>query len=259
KTDTTKSLNSTQQGIQEDISMQTMQSSDIQTPPQAPSQTPPIEELPEQETPTPSLKVFETEVMDKILEKSDMLAQSLQKLQEQFHKQEQEMGEKINAARIESKEEGYKEGYESAKKELQDKIEEQQQLYALSIKRLEDNITQSKEHILKLEKELGSIALDIAKEVITTEVNNNSAKIASSLARSLLENITKNTEVTLKVFPGDLEDLKESLKDLSAVKIESDPAIAKGGVIILSNEGNIDGDLQLRFAMLKKSILQNKE
>ena len=98
----------------------------------------------------------------------------------------------------------------------------------------------------------------MAKEVILAEVSTNSAKIASSLARALLQDLSQNTQVTLKVFPGDLEDLKESLKDLTNGTLEADQAIAKGGVVILSNEGNIDGDIFMRFETLKKSILENK-
>lgn len=207
----------------------------------------------------PALKLFETEVVDKILQKSDVLAESLKRLQEQFDKQEKEMESKISAAKNEAKEQGYNEGYQKAKAELEAQINSQKELYALSINRIDANILESKNHILGLEKELSSIALDIAKEVILSEINTNSAKVASNLARNLLQDIAQNTQVTLKVFPGDLEDLKESLKDLSNVQIQADQAIAKGGVILLSNEGNIDGDIFVRFEVLKKSILGNQQ
>lgn len=206
----------------------------------------------------PALKLFEAEVVDKILQKSDILAQSLQKLQEQFNTQESEMQEKISLAKAEAKEQGYNEGYQRAKQELEAQINSQKELYAISIQRINANIAESKNHILSLEKELSSIALDIAKEVITAEVNTHSAKIATALARTLLQDITQNVQVTLKVFPGDLEELKDSLKDLSNITLEADQAIAKGGVVILSNEGNIDGDIFMRFETLKKSILENK-
>ncbi len=206
----------------------------------------------------PALKLFETEVIDKILQKSDVLAQSLQKLQERFDKQEKEISEKVNSAKAEAKEQGFNEGYQKAKQELEAQINSQRELYALSIQRIDSNITESKNHILGLEKELSSIALDIAREVIAAEISTNSAKIASSLARTLLQDLSQNTQVTLKVFPGDLEELKESLKDLNQVVLEADQAISKGGVVILSNEGNIDGDIFMRFETLKKSILENK-
>lgn len=206
----------------------------------------------------PALKLFETEVVDKILQKSDDLAQSLQKMQEQLNKQEQEFSEKINLVETKAKEMGYNEGYQKAKEELQVQIDSQKELYSLSIQKLEENTEKSKKYIENLEKELSSIAIDIAKEVITTEVSTNSAKISSALARSLLQNIAQSIPVTLKVFPGDLDYIKESLIDLQNVNIESDKAIAKGGVVIISSDGNIDGDLQVRFEAIKKSILGNK-
>lgn len=239
----------------------------METPPniqETPPQTQPTtsaEETPqpnENSIDAPALKLFETEVVDKILQKSDVLAESLQRLQEQFDKQEREINEKVSLARNEAKEQGYNEGYQQAKQELEAQINSQKELYALSIQRIDTNILESKNHILNLEKELSSIALDIAKEVIATELNTNSAKIASSLARTLLEDITQNTQITLKISPQDLQSLKESLKDLNNVHIEADQAIAKGGVVILSNEGNIDGDVFMRFETLKKSILENK-
>ncbi|WP_026943097.1 flagellar assembly protein FliH [Helicobacter rodentium] len=220
-----------------------------------------LEEAPKPAEPSidaPALKLFETEVIDKILQKSDVLAQSLQKLQEQFDKQGREIDEKVSVAKAEAKEQGLNEGYQKAKQELEAQINSQKELYGISIQRIDANIAKSKNHILGLEKELSSIALDIAKEVILAEVSTNSAKIASSLARALLQDLSQNTQVTLKVFPGDLEDLKESLKDLTNVTLEADQAIAKGGVVILSNEGNIDGDIFMRFETLKKSILENK-
>lgn len=220
-----------------------------------------LEEAPKPAEPSidaPALKLFETEVIDKILQKSDVLAQSLQKLQEQFDKQGREIDEKVSAAKAEAKEQGLNEGYQKAKQELEAQINSQKELYGISIQRIDTNIAESKNHILSLEKELSSIALDIAKEVILAEVSTNSAKIASSLARALLQDLSQNTQVTLKVFPGDLEDLKESLKDLTNVTLEADQAITKGGVVILSNEGNIDGDIFMRFETLKKSILENK-
>ena len=222
----------------------------------------PIESTPTNNEPlidAPALKLFETEVVDKILQKSDVLAESLKKLQDQFDKQEKEIDQKVNTAKTEAKEQGFNDGYQKAKQELEAQINNQKELYALSIQRIDTNIAESKTHILNLEKELSAIALDIAKEVILAEVSTNSAKIASSLARNLLQSLAQNTQVTLKVFPGDLEDLKESLKDLTHVTIEADQAITKGGVVILSSEGNIDGDVLSRFETLKKSILENKQ
>ena len=72
-----------------------------------------LEEAPKPAEPSidaPALKLFETEVIDKILQKSDVLAQSLQKLQEQFDKQGREIDEKVSVAKAEAKEQGLNEG-----------------------------------------------------------------------------------------------------------------------------------------------------
>lgn len=255
KPQTSDSKNASTQKEQE-IAMPQIPSTPQELPEEQIQEMQKTEEIPLQ--PIPSLKLFETEVVDKILQKSDVLAQSLQKLQEQFDKQEKEINQRVADAKAEAKEQGYNEGYQKAKQELEAQINSQKELYSLSIKRIDEHISNAKTHITNLEKELSSIALDIAKEVITNEVNTNSAKIATSLARNLLQNLAENTQVTLKVFPGDLEELKETLQDLNNVTIQADPAIAKGGVIILSNEGNIDGDIYMRFEALKKSILESR-
>jgi len=41
------------------------------------------------------------------------------------------------------------------------------------------------------------------------------------------------------------------------IKIQPDKAIAKGGVVIISDNGNLDGTILSRFQTLKKSILEN--
>ena len=244
--------------IKEQEPKNTTSTPEISQPQITPEIETPLETPKEPVVDAPALKLFETEVVDKILQKSDDLAQSLQKMQEQLNKQEQEFSEKINIVEAKAKEMGYNEGYQKAKEELQIQIDKEKELYALSVQRMDENLTKSKEYIANLEKELSAIAIDIAKEVIITDVSTNSAKIASSLARSLLQNIAQSVPVTLKVFPGDLDYLKESLVDLQNVTLESDKAITKGGVVIMSNDGNIDGDLQVRFEAIKKSILGNK-
>lgn len=129
----------------ESLAAQKIESQTNETPQQSTTQV--VEETPKYTEPTidaPALKLFETEVIDKILQKSDVLAQSLQKLQEQFDKQEREISEKVNIARSEAKEQGINEGYQKAKQELEVQINSQRELYALSIQRIDNQMEQSK-------------------------------------------------------------------------------------------------------------------
>ena len=51
--------------------------------------------------------------------------------------------------------------------------------------------------------------------------------------------------------------LKENLKDKEKIQIEADNAISRGGVVISSNLGNLDGNVMSRYKMLKQSVLDN--
>lgn len=209
--------------------------------------------------PPQAISFFETEVVDKILQKSDTLAQSLQSLQERFDKQESEFSQKYAEAQNSGKEQGYKDGYEAAKKELDSQVQAQKELYKESIQKLQQAIETTQKNAQNLEKELSSIALDIAQEVILIEVDEKSSKIATALARSLLQSVAQSAQKTLKVAPEDYTSLKEIFADDKSIKIESERAISKGGVVVMSESGNIDGDIRLRFEMLKKSVLEGSK
>ena len=110
------------------------------------------------------------------------------------------------------------------------------------------------EKILSIEKELISVALDIAKEVIQKEVSENSKEIALSLAKALMEDIKDATKITIKVNPKDVKYLKE--QNLQNVEIVEDDAVKEGGVVILSDIGNIDAQVPQRFKAIKEAILE---
>ena len=99
--------------------------------------------------------------------------------------------------------------------------------------------------------------LDIAKEVITKEVSEESAKVAASIAKELLKSMSGNLDVIIKVNPADFEFLNNLAKGKENIKIKSDDAIAKGGVVIISENGNIDGSIMSRYKLLKQSVIEN--
>ena len=99
--------------------------------------------------------------------------------------------------------------------------------------------------------------MDIAKEVIINEVSENSQKIALNLTRELLNSIMDATNIKVKVNPNDYLYLKEHLEDNTKVEVISDGAVSLGGVVIVSDTGNIDGTIMSRYKNLKQSVLEN--
>ena len=196
---------------------------------------------------------LEKELIEKLLSKSDDLSNSLNNFQAQFETLQIQSMEREKIAR----EEGYKEGEMKAKLGYSDELKKEKERISKAIITLNDTIENIKSQIMKLENELSAIALDIAKEIIIKEIDSNSAKIASLISKELLKSMSLNLNVVIKVNPLDFEFLDEELKENPNIKLKSDDAIARGGVIVISENGNVDGNIMSRYNILKQSVLDN--
>lgn len=219
-----------------------------ENPPPSPS-TPPVPSIP--------ASLIENELIERLLQKSDELAGSLAKMQMQLDKQQKEMDSLIKEAREEARALGIKEGQEQARAAMQEEVEEQKRALIASIELLEGTSKEMEKQIGSLERELSAIAVDIAKEVIVKEVSEKSAEVAHALAKNLLDSLKEATKVLLKLNPQDYALLVKHFEGEERIKIQPDKAIAKGGVVIISDNGNLDGTILSRFQTLKKSILEN--
>ena len=196
---------------------------------------------------------LEKDLIEKLLKKSDDLSASLKGFEERFETLQAQSAEREKAAR----EEGIKEGKMMADLELKNSIENEREKIASSILKLDSAIEGAKAQIEKLESELSAIALDVAKEVIVKEISADSAKIAASVAKELLKSLSGNLNVVIKVHPADFEFLNNLARGKEHITIKSDDAIARGGVVIISENGNIDGNIMSRYKLLKQSVLDN--
>ncbi|MGD9595991.1 MAG: flagellar assembly protein FliH, partial [Wolinella sp.] len=190
--------------------------------------------------PTPSIpaSLIENELIERLLQKSDELAGSLAKMQMQLDKQQKEMDSLIKEAREEARTLGIKEGQEQARAAMQEEVEEQKRALIASIELLEGTSKEMEKQIGSLERELSAIAVDIAKEVIVKEVSEKSAEVAHALAKNLLDSLKEATKVLLKLNPQDYALLVKHFEGEERIKIQPDKAIAKGGVVIISDNGN---------------------
>ena len=203
------------------------------------------------------IATLEQELVERLLQKTDDLSGSLAKLQIQFEKLQVESEQRVMSAREEGYKDGFREAEEKAKDELFSEVNAQKKSLVDSIITLETTLKQSQTHLEDLEKELSAIAVDIAKEVILSEVGENSQKIALGLTKELLHSIMDATNIKIKVNPSDYLFLKEQLKDSTKVELLSDSAVSLGGVVIISDSGNIDGTIMARYKNLKQSVLDN--
>ena len=203
------------------------------------------------------IATLEQELVERLLQKTDELSGSLAKLQIQFEKLQVESEQRVVSAREDGYKDGFREAEEKAKEDLFAEVSAQKKALVDSIITLENALKTSQKHLEDLEKELSAISVDIAKEVIINEVSENSQKIALNLTKELLNSIMDATNIKIKVNPSDYLFLKEQLKDNAKVELISDSAVSLGGVVIVSDNGNIDGTIMSRYKNLKQSVLEN--
>ena len=200
-------------------------------------------------------KEVKDDFIAELLEKSDKMSSELVKLQMQIEEGQKEFEKRIKEAKEESYSLGLEDGYKKAKQEYEGEIESLKKQYANSISKLDEITGSCKNYIDNLKSELSDVSLEIAKEVIAKEVSQNSKEIALALAKKLLEDVKDANTIEIKVNPKDFEYLKENFSDMQNISISSDEAINEGGVILISNIGNIDGDIKTRIEKAKQIIM----
>ncbi|MBM0636770.1 flagellar assembly protein FliH [Campylobacter sp. VicNov18] len=205
----------------------------------------------EQESHIPS---FQPSFIEDLLKKTDEMSSNIIKLQMQIESQESEFNNRLNSELENAKEKFTKEGYEKAKEEFQKELNDFKDKYLKSIAKLDSACANLETFIEKNEKELAETAIDIAKEVILKELDPNSKEIAYALAKDLINELKGASTIELKVNTDDYEYLKEQFSENAHIKVSLDDAISKGSVVIISDMGNMESNLNSRLMKIKKMV-----
>jgi flagellar assembly protein FliH len=128
-----------------------------------------------------------------------------------------------------------------------------------SIKKFEDRAKAYNLYLEKLEPKMVDIALEIAREVVSVELDKNSTDIAMKLGSELIKELQSASKIKLKVNPKDYEAILEYLGQLSYVEIMADSEVNIGGVVALSDTKEIDAQLSTRFKKAKEVIVGYKD
>jgi len=198
---------------------------------------------------------FDNSLIESLLKKSDELSTQIINMQQQMQQQSQEYKDQLSQVKELSYKDGYNEGYNKAKSENEDEIKTRLSKLTESISKVEEVYENYQSKAENIEKELVGVAVDISEQVIAKEVGKNSKQIALNLTKELIDDIKEATKIEVKVNPEDYEYVKDNIK-LEKVKITPDNAISSGGVVILSDAGNIEGEISDRFKTIKENILK---
>lgn len=194
-------------------------------------------------------------LIESLMQKTDEMSSNFIKLQMKFEAKEEEHQNALKAA----KEAAFAEGIEAGKAQALEGNEKSKislfEQFNSSIKRLDESALVFEQSLEGLKNELIFAALDIAKEVIKVELLENSHEVAKLLSDELIKDLQGASKVTLKVNPLDHGAISEHVGKLKNIDILSDRAVSPGGVIAMSDAGNIDSQISKRFERVKKAAL----
>lgn len=195
------------------------------------------------------------ELIESLLKKADDMSSNVIKMQMRIESLQEEHAQAIEEAKKAAFEEGRAAGIAQEKSENAGRQERSHDQLSVSVKTLESAASDFTKALDAIQKELTHTALEIAKEVIGIETHEHSTKVAAKLAGDLIEELKEASKVTLRVNPADHGYISEKVGSLSHVEVLSDRAISPGGVVAISDAGNIDSEIKKRYERLKRSLM----
>ena len=194
-------------------------------------------------------------LIESLMKKTDEMSSNFIKLQMKLEAKEEEFKEALQKEKEEAFTEGMKAGHAQALEEIDKNLNEQIALFTTSISKLEQSAEEFESSLESLKNELVTAALDISKEVIKVELSTNSSEVAKVLSDELIGDLQGASKVTLKVNPKNHAYISEHLGKLEHITVLADSAINEGGVVVISDAGNIDAQISKRFERVKKAAL----
>lgn len=194
-------------------------------------------------------------LIESLLKKTDEMSSNFIKLQMKLENMTEEHKEELKKVREESFAQGVQDGIGQAAKDSENSVSQIIDMYNASIKKLEQSASEFEKALEGIKKELLGAALDISKEVIKTELKESSSDIAKTLASELIKELQSASKISLRVNPKDFESVSRSLGTLSHVEVTPDSAVSTGGVVAISDAGNIDAQISKRFERVKRAAL----
>jgi flagellar assembly protein FliH len=194
-------------------------------------------------------------LIESLMKKTDDMSSNFIKLQMKLETMSEEHKEELAKAKEDSFKEGVEAGKLEAAKAKESDMANGLSQFAASIVTLQNSAKDYEKALEGIKSQLISAALDISKEVINVELKESSTEIAEVLSNELIKELQGASKITLKVNPKNHGSLSQSVGSLENIEILSDSAISEGGVIAISDVGNIDAEISKRFDRVKRAAL----
>lgn len=194
-------------------------------------------------------------LIESLLKKTDEMSSNFIKLQMRLEEKEEEFKLELKKASDEAFAKGVEAGIAQSANDVKANYDSGINQFSVSVTKLEASAKEFENALEGIKNELITAALDISKEVINIEVSTNSTKIAKVLSSELIKELQSASKIILKVNPKDHGLISEKVGSLEHVEVVSDSAVSAGGVIAISDAGNIDAQISKRFERVKRAAL----
>jgi len=111
------------------------------------------------------------------------------------------------------------------------------------------------------ERELVRLSVRIAEKIVKAEVASG-ARVAVENLRRAVALAVRRREVRVRLNPADLEavekflpELRREVVDLGRVELEADPAVSRGGAVVVTPEGAVDADLRTQLEEIERGLV----
>ena len=200
-------------------------------------------------------KASQNALIESLMKKTDEMSSNFIKLQMKLEDKEKEYQAALETTKTTAYNEGLAAGTQQALEDTQNDLKEGISQLGNSIKTLENSAKEFESGLELIKNDLMSAAIDIAQEVISTEITEDSSRVAKVLSDALIKDLQSAANITLKVNPKDHGVLSEHVGALEHIQVISDSAVSEGGVIAISDSGNIDSQISKRFERVKRAAL----
>lgn len=163
--------------------------------------------------------------------------------------------------------EGYNEGYDLGKINALEEIKKHNEARLNELTEMLEIIEEEKEElILKYEKGLSKLAIDIAEKIIRQKIDE-SSKVISDIIKNAIKDY-RNAEWVKVYISGkdeaisvqaDRELLKELNKITNEVKFEVSEDLEEGSIIVETPESLVDASINTQLKNLKEMVLSKNE
>lgn len=106
----------------------------------------------------------------------------------------------------------------------------------------------------QMESKLLKTSIAIARKIISIEIGENSSLIAKQTITHLLSKIKNASKIKIHLNPKDYVVLKSQLNVENFIELIEDPNVTAGGVVIASDLGNFDGNIEAKVSSMLESL-----